>query len=272
MAYFQTNDGVHLHFTDHGTGTPVLCLSGLTRTGRDFDYVAPHLTGVRLITVDYRGRGRSDWADLATYTIAQEAQDALALLEYLGLDQVAILGTSRGGLIAMALAATAKDRLLGVALNDIGPDLMEDGMAAIAEYLGKPPGPKTFAAMAQARAAIEGFADVPQARLDAEARLHFRQTPDGLALTYDPKLRDAVLASMAEGPVDLWPFFAALDGLPLALIRGAGSNLLAHSTAQKMAQLRPDMIWAEVPNRGHVPFLDEPESLTALTQWLEILP
>jgi len=272
MAYFQTNEGVHLHYTDQGAGTPILCLSGLTRTGRDFGYVAPHLSGHRMITMDYRGRGLSDWAAHETYTIAQESQDALDLLDHLGLDRAAILGTSRGGLIAMALAATAKDRLLGVALNDIGPELNPDGMAGIMMFLGVPPMPKTYAAMAKSRAMMVGFSDVPQARWDEEVRIHYRQTRDGLALTYDPKLRDAVLATMDAGPVDLWPFFAALDGLPLALIRGAGSNLMAQGTAQKMADQRPDMIWAEVPGRGHVPFLDEPESLVALNNWLEKLP
>lgn len=273
MAYFVTSDGVHLHFTDQGTGTPILCLAGLTRSGVDFDYVAPHLNGFRVITMDYRGRGRSDWADPATYSIEREGRDALELLDHLGLDQAAILGTSRGGLIAMALAATAKDRLLGVALNDIGPVLTQDGIDGIMAYLGKQPSAKTFDDMVAARKAmLMGFDDVPDARWHQEVRNQFRQTPQGLTLSYDPKLRDAVLANIEDAAGDIWPFFDAMDGLPLALIRGVGSNILALDTAQAMAQRRPGMIWAEVPGRGHVPFLDEAESLTALHQWLETLP
>jgi len=130
MPFFRTSDGTNLHYTDAGQGTPVIALAGLTRNGGDFDHVAPKLP-CRLIRLDYRGRGQSDWADPATYTIPQEAQDTLALMDHLGIDKAAILGTSRGGLIAMLIAATAKDRLLGVALNDIGPEIADAGMKII---------------------------------------------------------------------------------------------------------------------------------------------
>ncbi|HSG54162.1 MAG TPA: alpha/beta fold hydrolase, partial [Paracoccaceae bacterium] len=113
MPQFLTSDGLHLHYEDEGAGLAVLCLSGLTRNARDFDFVAPHLAGVRLIRLDYRGRGQSAWSpDPLTYTVPREAQDVLELLDHLGLERVAILGTSRGGLIAMVLAAMAKHRLM----------------------------------------------------------------------------------------------------------------------------------------------------------------
>lgn len=97
MPHFTTADGLSLYYSDEGEGVPVLCLAGLTRNSRDFDFVAPHLSGVRLIRMDYRGRGRSDRASHTTYTVPQEAADALALLDHLGLEKAAILGTSRGG-------------------------------------------------------------------------------------------------------------------------------------------------------------------------------
>ena len=131
MPYFHATDGTKLYYEESGEGIPVLALSGLTRNTRDFDHVAPHLP-VRFIRMDYRGRGQSDWADHSTYNIPQEATDALALLDHLELKQAAVLGTSRGGLIAMLLAATAKDRLLGVVLNDIGPEIDPKGMKVIA--------------------------------------------------------------------------------------------------------------------------------------------
>jgi len=128
MPHFTTSDGLSLHYTDEGAGLPLLCLSGLTRDGRDFDYVAPHLDQVRLIRMDYRGRGQSEWGDHSQYTIPVEARDAVELLDHLGLESAAVLGTSRGGLIAMLLAATARDRLTGVALNDIGPEIAPAGL------------------------------------------------------------------------------------------------------------------------------------------------
>jgi pimeloyl-ACP methyl ester carboxylesterase len=116
--HFVASDGTRLAYSDSGTGAPLLCLAGLTRTMTDFDYVAPHLDGVRLIRMDYRGRGGSDWTGAASYTVLQEARDAVQLLDHLGLAKAAILGSSRGGLIAMVLAAMAKDRLLGICMND----------------------------------------------------------------------------------------------------------------------------------------------------------
>ncbi|MGB1234240.1 MAG: alpha/beta fold hydrolase, partial [Planktomarina sp.] len=125
---FTSFDGTEQYYTDTGSGTPILCLSGLTRNSNDFRFVAPQLAGYRMITMDYRGRGQSDWADPATYTIPVEAQDALALLDHLRIEAAAIIGTSRGGLIAMGLAAMFKQRLLGVCLNDIGPVIDPSGM------------------------------------------------------------------------------------------------------------------------------------------------
>ena len=100
---------------------------------------------------------------------------------------------------------------------------------------------------------------------------HYRQTSDGLVIRYDPRLRDAVLTAAAQPAPDLWPLFDALAGLPLALIRGANSDLLTVETADQMSRRRPDMIRADVPGRGHVPFLDEPEALRALYLWLKEL-
>ncbi len=137
MPCFTTSDGLSLYYTDQGEGLPLLCLAGLTRDGRDFEFVAPHLAGLRLITLDYRGRGQSDWGDPSTYQIPVEGRDATELLDHLGIDKAAVLGTSRGGLIAMVLAATAKDRLLGVALNDIGPEIAPEGLEVIKNYLGR---------------------------------------------------------------------------------------------------------------------------------------
>ena len=270
MPYFTSSDDVRLHYTDEGEGLPVLALSGLTRNGQDFDYVAPHLENTRLIRLDYRGRGKSDWPGPDTYTIPVEARDAVELLDHLGIARAAILGTSRGGLIAMGLGAGARDRLLGVALNDIGPDLATGGLEAIMGYLGNRPSWKTHEEAAAARPELmASFANVPAERWRAEVEKLYIQAEDGLDLTYDARLRDAVLATGAQPAPDLWPFFDALDGLPLATIRGANSDLLTPATFAEMQRRRPDMIAAEVPDRAHIPFLDEPEALAALREWLE---
>ncbi|WP_299732545.1 alpha/beta hydrolase [uncultured Tateyamaria sp.] len=269
MAQFTTSDGLDLFYTDEGEGLPLLCLPGFTRTTQDFQYVTPHLPPCRLIKMDYRGRGQSAFdPNWQNYDLLIEVRDVMELMDHLSLPSVAILGTSRGGLNAMGLAAAAPDRLIGAALNDVGPALDPAGLAGIMVYLGRRPAARSLAEAAMALPyVLKGFEDVPESRWMQEARTHFVETPDGLDITYDPHLRDAVEAG-GEIP-DLWPLFDALAGKPTCLIRGAGSDLLSAQTAQKMQDRRPDMIFAEVPKRGHVPFLDEPEAVAALCAWME---
>lgn len=272
MQHFTASDGARLAFRDEGAGLPVLALSGLTRTGGDFDYLAPHLADVRLIRPDYRGRGGSDWTGPDSYTVPREAQDALELLDHLGLDSAAVLGTSRGGLIGMYLAAVAKPRLRGLCLNDVGPAFNHAGLDRIKDYVGRNPTARTWAEMAaKLPGLMPEFANVPDARWLEEARRHYRETPDGLLITYDPALREAFLAAFSGPEVDLWPLFDLLAGVPLALIRGANSDLLSPEAAAEMRRRRPDMIFAEVPDRGHIPFLDEPRALAAIGDWLALL-
>jgi len=244
MPDFTALDGTRLSYTDEGAGLPILALAGLTRNGSDFDHLAPSLFAngtVRLIRLDYRGRGASDWADPATYTIPQEAADVLSLLDHLELDKVAIIGTSRGGLIAMMLAATAKDRLLGVALNDIGPEIDAAGLSVIKDYIGRNPAQATYEEAAAFRAkAWSHFKGVPRARWLAEVKNHYTETPEGLIINYDPRLRDAVLEAGAQPVPDLWPLYDALTGLPLAMLRGDASDLLSSATFEEMRNRRPD--------------------------------
>ncbi|MCV2875308.1 alpha/beta hydrolase [Rhodobacteraceae bacterium XHP0102] len=272
--FFITGDNVHLAYDDTGgEGAALLCLPGLTRNRADFDFVLRDFRDqARIIRLDFRGRGASDHADPATYTPLHEASDVVALLDHLALPQAAILGTSRGGIVAMIMGLTARDRLSGVCFNDIGPEIMPEGLDAIMTYLGKQPSYKTLAEAAAAMpAAHPEFQNVPSETWAAHVARLWREDEAGLHLRYDPRLREAVAPAFAPDakPVDLWPCFDALAPLPLALIRGAGSNILSRETADKMRARRPDMIYAELPDRGHVPFLDEPASQAVISQFLK---
>ncbi len=270
-GFVTANDGIQLAWQEAGSGVPVIALAGLTRTMRDFDFLAPHLDGVRLIRMDARGRGLSQHAPWQSYNVGQEAADVVALMDHLALERAAILGTSRGGLVAMVLAATLPARLSGVCLNDIGPVIDRAGLDMIAVHIGRPPGARDFDEAAAVRAATHpGFANVPEGRWRAEVERLYVETDDGLAINYDPALREAFLEGIAAAS-DAWPAFDALAELPLALIRGANSDLLTAETAAAMRHRRPDMHFAEVPDRGHVPWLDEPEALAAIRAWIEDL-
>ena len=194
-SHFTAPDGARIAYRDQGQGLPLLCLPGLTRSMSDFDYLLPHLPPLRLIRMDYRGRGASDWTGAATYTVLHEAKDVIALLDHLGLAQAAILGTSRGGLIGMVLGAMARSRIKGLILNDVGPEIAPEGLTRIFDYVGRNPAAKTLADHAERLARTPGFANVPMSRWLDEAARQTVETPEGLRIPYDPALREAFLAA-----------------------------------------------------------------------------
>lgn len=275
MPDFTTSDGLRLHYTETGdpSGRPLLCLAGLTRNSDDFGFLADALPDARLIALDYRGRGLSQYdPDYMNYNVLREGHDALELLDHLGLDSVVVMGTSRGGLIAMALAASAPERLRGVILNDVGPEIGPDGMARIMTYLGITPDAPDLDTLARRMQAAEAqdFPGVPLDIWRRQVAAQFAETPDGLALRYDPALRRAIL-EQAAGQVapDLWLFFEALKTLPTAVLHGENSDILLADTVAEMARRHPGLIVATIPDRGHVPFLNEPASVAAIRQVLE---
>ena len=274
MARFTTSDGLSLHYTDTGDGPPILCLAGLTRNSADFSFLAPHLSDYRVICMDYRGRGQSDHApDFMTYNILREGQDAIELLDHLGLDRVTLIGTSRGGLIAMALAHEHPGRLSGVVLNDIGPEVAAEGIERIMNYVGRTPDLADLDAAAGALAHVNAMAfhGVPLERWRAQVAFMFHEKPEGgLGLRYDARLRDALVGQAGAGDApDLWQMFDALRDIPTAVIRGENSDLLSVEILARMKERHPDMTTVTVPNRGHVPFLDEAQALSAIRSVLD---
>ncbi|MEO0960377.1 MAG: alpha/beta hydrolase [Pseudomonadota bacterium] len=278
MPSFAAPDGRHLVFDDIGprdtAQPPVLCLAGLTRDARDFNGIAGHLSPRRrVISHDARGRGRSARADdpMTEYTLPVEAGDAIALLDHLEIPSAVVIGTSRGGLQAMAIATAAKDRLAGVLLNDIGPVVEREGLENIMTYIGVAPkaADRAGAAAALSRSMARHYPDFEQADWLALAENLFVFGEDGAPmLSYDPRLAEPVKATFGAPQPDLWPYFDAFEGVPLACIRGAHSDILSAATLQEMARRRPDMLHVTLSNRGHVPLLTEPEALALTDRFL----
>ena len=271
MKHFTTSDGLRIAYADAGVGPPVLALAGLTRDHHDFDEMAAHLDGIRLIRMDYRGRGDSEWdANPMNYSVPIEARDALELLDHLGIDRAPVIGTSRGGIIGMFLAATAKGRLGGLLLNDVGPVLESPDLDRIRAFVGRNPPYRDFDEAAKRYPGENpGFEGVSPSRWRIEVERLWKRGAKGLEIRYDPALRQSVLATFDAAPPDMWPMFDALSGLPVALLRGENSQLLSRETVAEMRRRRPDMLFAEVPGRAHIPFLDEPESLRVIRAFLE---
>ncbi len=277
MRTFHSKDGRRLAFEDSGgSGPTVLCLAGLTRNSRDFEDVAAFLSpDFRVIRLDSRGRGRSEHAKdpLHEYSIPVEAGDALALLDYLEVEEAAIVGTSRGGILAMALASGNPGRIAAVVLNDVGAVVEGRGLLRILATLGRQPKADSFAELAEElRSANEHeFPHIPLEDWERYAHRLFDSQGGRPVLAYDPHLRTAVAQAidMGEPSVSLWPLFEALRNIPVLVIHGENSDILSAKTVAEMRLAHDDLKVVELAGRGHAPFLDEIEALRSIKSFLE---
>ena len=266
-------DGLRLHARAIGptdaNALPVLCLPGLTRTAEDFDVVARALahdpqTPRRVFAVDYRGRGQSDFdSNPANYAIPVETADVLAMMVAVGMPRAILLGTSRGGLISMVIAATRPELVAGIVLNDIGPELEITGLMKIKGYLGPPVTPTMWSDAANGLRRLFGsvFPTLTADEWMAWAHRAFRRDADGqLIRTYDPALaRTFDSISLETPPPPLWELFDQMARVPLLSIRGELSDLLSRACVDEMLLRRPDMETCDVPLQGHAPLLaDDP--------------
>jgi pimeloyl-ACP methyl ester carboxylesterase len=276
--WFTAPDGTRLYARDdgplEGDRIPVLCLPGLTRHSRDFDPVFDrYATTRRVIAMDFRGRGRSaKAADPMTYRVDVELQDTLGFLNQLGVSSVALLGTSRGGIVGLLMAAYAKPFLAGLMLNDIGCELQTDGLQRIKDYVGHPIYYKTWDDAATALAVgSHGFSNLTHDAWLLFAKRIYVETPQGICPSHDPRLADTLPTDedIKSGKVgELWSVLPALHDVPFALLRGQGSDLLSVATVSRMQQEARGLMATTVADRGHVPFLDEHDSLAAIDAWL----
>jgi pimeloyl-ACP methyl ester carboxylesterase len=271
-------DGTTIFYRDtHPTdyeGLTVIALAGLTRNSLDFDYLLSHFDpGLRMVRIDSRGRGYSAYADPASYTVEQESADVLEVMDHLGIERAAFIGTSRGGLIATYLATVAPERIVGVCFNDIGPVIEDTGLKDISNYLGVPPTAKNMNEMAElikAGRTANGFKNIPDSRWLEEAKNQYIQVGGKIDLMYDPGLREVFIQNWVdEGVAPFWDEFDRLVAKPLAMVRGENSNILSVETLEEMQKRRPDMLTCVIKDRGHVPFLDEPEALDTINAWIK---
>jgi pimeloyl-ACP methyl ester carboxylesterase len=271
-VFCQSADGLKIHAKTIGPQTgaalPVLCLPGLTRTADDFDVIARALASApaprRVVAIDYRGRGLSDYdPDPAKYAVPMEMGDVLAVAASLGVSRAILLGTSRGGLISMGLAAAQPQLLAGVILNDIGPALEIGGLMKIKGYITDPPERATWDDAERGLRELFGsvFPTLDAAGWQAWTRRAFREKAGGgLERTYDVRLAKTLDSVTAETPLpEIWELFDKLVNLPVMLVHGGLSDLLSPRVIQTMATRHPDMDVVEVPDEGHAPLLaDKP--------------
>ena len=266
--FVSASDGLRLYARDYGRAggkaLPVVCLPGLARTAEDFHEIALSLSQDarprRVLCLDYRGRGRSEWdKDWRNYDVRVELADVLQVVTAAEIEAALFIGTSRGGLITMALSAIRPALLRGAILNDIGPVIGGKGLVRIRGYVGKLPLPRSHAEGAQL---LKSISDAQFPRLSDEqwlrmARSTWREENGRLAITYDPNLMKSLASIDLETPLPtLWPLFEGLKRIPVLALRGQHSDILDAVTVDRMRLAHPGLEVVTVPDQGHAPILE----------------
>lgn len=280
--FVTAKDGLKLHLREYGErptpGLPIVCLPGLTRSSVDFHPLAYALSHDpqrprRVLALDYRGRGRSDYdPNPANYSIPVELDDVLTVLTACEAEPAIIVGTSRGGMIAMAMGVARPTAIAAVVLNDIGPVIDVAGLVRIKDYVGKLPQPKDFTEGAAVMRDLftSQFPKFTERDWIASAYRTWREEDGKLVLTYDPALANTLATFDVNAPMpDLWPQFDSLAHVPMLIIRGAVSDLLSPQTVAEMCARRQQCDVLEVPDQGHAPLLLEPETIAHIAAFID---
>lgn len=248
----------------------LICVHGLTRNGRDFDFLARALAErYRVVCPDVAGRGLSDWLAVKDdYAIPTYAADMVTLIARLGVERVHWVGTSMGGLIGMLLASLPGTPVTRLVLNDVGPVVTAASIARIAEYVGQDP---VFADLAAAEAYIRAVS-LPFGALSDEEWRHLtvhsvKPAEGGCQFRYDPGVAEPFRKSPLVEDVSLWDLYDRI-GCPTLVLRGAESDLLLADTVAEMGRRGPRAGVVEVPAVGHAPMLMNPSQIRLVADFL----
>jgi len=279
-TFVTAQDGLRLHVREYGpriaSALPVVCLPGLTRTTADFDALAPALAGGpqmrRVIAIDSRGRGRSDYdSNPENYNLAVELGDVVTVLTALEIGEAVFIGSSRGGILTMLLGVAHPTAIAGAVLHDIGPVIEPKGLARLKSYVGKLPQPRDFAEGADIlrRLFDAQFPKLTDEQWLAAAQRTWRLDDGNLAPTYDARLARTLAEFDIERPLPaMWNEFDALSRVPILVIHGANSDILSAATVAAMAERHPGMESIEVADQGHVPLLEGDDLLRQVTRFV----
>lgn len=251
----------------------VICVHGLTRQGRDFDYLAHELAsqGRRVICPDLVGRGRSGWLrDPADYTVLQYCADMNALIARTRARSVDWVGTSLGGLIGIVLAGLPDSPIRRLVINDIGPVVPINALQRIGRYVADMP--ETFATLDAAerylREVLSPFGEVAGEHWAHLARHSVRKDSeqDRYVTLCDPAILQALRAPSNPG-AHLWAYWDAIDR-PILVVRGRDSDFLPSYLSNEMARRNPNTIVHDVPGCGHAPTLMPRDQTKAVAAFL----
>ena len=261
---------VYFQWGDPGNDRVVICVHGLTRRGRDFDWLARALEDrYRVICVDLPGRGESDWLPVAAdYQPTTYVQNIVALLAQLDVEQVDWIGVSLGGLMGLMLAAQPKTPIRRLVLDDIGSYVGAEALQRISSYVGQDPSfPDRAGLEAYMREVNSGYGPLTDAQWAHLVEYGSRRDETGAwRQHYDPRIAEPFRQGFSE-PVALWPLWDLVTS-PVLILRGAESDILTAETAAEMVVRIPGTKLVEFPGVGHAPMLMDEAQIRTVREWL----
>ena len=251
----------------------LICLSGLSRNSYDFHNFALIMNkkGHRVITLDYRGRGESEYdPNPENYNIGSYIEDLRHLLIVTNIHEFVLVGTSLGGIIGMFTAAAMPRVLKAVVLNDIGTEIDCQWTKDIVEKMEKN---QSFASWEQAvehiKNSMKWLNHLSEEQLLERTKWYFREDSHArIARKWDINILKAIKTDQSS---NFWAQFLSLANIPTLLVRGGDSDILSHdlfsdmekTLKQKQTNNKKTILSVEIPNRGHAPDLDEPKFIKA---------
>lgn len=248
----------------------LVCVHGLTRNGRDFDFIAHALSKhYRIICPDIVGRGRSDWLEQAEdYNYNTYVADMLTLLNQLGLERVDWVGTSMGGIIGMLIAAQQPQMIRRLILNDIGAVISQQALQRIGGYLQTEQ--VSFDNLQEVEAYLRQI-HAPFGQLSDEQWQHLTthshfEKEGKYYLAYDAKIAQIFRDGVGHD-IELWDIWKAIRA-SVMVIHGLDSDILTQETLDKMKDIIPDLTVVHCVRVGHAPALMTKEQIDSVARWL----
>ena len=264
--------GLRFHYRDWPatqSDAPVLVLlHGFTGHARSWDWFAQAMSKrYRVLALDQRGHGETQWAPHDSYNTDQMSQDLSAFIAALDLKKFALLGLSMGGSVSIRYAGEQPQALSQLVIVDIGPEIIASGLSRIQSGVQMA---DVFATRELAfEAARRGNARAPDEHLRHRVWNSLMQTADGhWTYRYDRALRDPSKPRGRMSAEQGWHSLANIK-VPTLIVRGAESDILSVEIAQRMTRELPGAKLVEIAEAGHSVPLDQPEKfLEALSSFL----
>ncbi|RPI44391.1 MAG: alpha/beta hydrolase [Betaproteobacteria bacterium] len=269
---FVTVGGLRIHYVDwtlpgQESLTPLVLLHGIGRLARSFDPIVPHFHDrYRVIAMDMRGHGDSDWDPQARYLVEDYVQDLEGLVEQLGLHDIVLWGNSTGGRVAQVFAGTHPELTRAVIVEDVGPERPKEVSARRGQRMAREQ--QGWASIDELLATLKSaYPRTPEATLRAFATHNCKPRGDGrIVLKRDPDIEKGFV------PTELWRFVKTIRA-PIIYVLGGASSIVPAETQQELRRILPQVEIVTMPGLGHYPYEEDPAAFAAIVaRFLAALP